>query len=179
MCSKVFIFGLPDRLSYTFSFSCEMRDDGKYRGSLNPSCPTFGERQQSIPARPSSPTSIHLDIKALGWGGELRRDKFWIFGFVADEVWFVRFGWKKNCIGTHWRQSSALFERRIILPACVKPVSQPFPSHSASTVHTDPKTTNSPSDRVLFVVLVCLFVAVLCFSFFGCFSLNSFGLQNS
>lgn len=56
--------------------------------TLDVPCLERGNTEWIHPRSPLLTTSIHLleDIKALGWGGELRRDKFWIFGFVADEV---------------------------------------------------------------------------------------------
>lgn len=81
---------------------------------------------------------------------------------------------EKNCIGTHWRQSSALFERRIILPACVKPpshVSEPFPSHFASCFPLSPpiqkRQTLHPTACSLSSLFVrCSSVFLVVFSFF-------------
>lgn len=52
MCLKVFIFGMPIRLSYTFSFSCETdAATGKTtKAEPNPRRPMFGERQHRTDA---------------------------------------------------------------------------------------------------------------------------------
>lgn len=73
-----------------------------------------------------------------------------IFGFVRE---------------THY--SACVCEAAV---ACFRTLSIPF-CFLFSTVPTDPKTTNSPSDRVLFVVLVCslqfcVFHFLVVFSFF-------------
>lgn len=46
MCLKVFIFGMPVRLSYTFSFSCETDE---IKQTLSPERPTFGEKRRREP----------------------------------------------------------------------------------------------------------------------------------
>lgn len=63
MCLKVFIFGMPIRLSYTFSFSCKTDEISQ---TLNPRRPMFGEKRRCDPLRAAPVHLIRRDEKLKG-----------------------------------------------------------------------------------------------------------------
>ncbi len=171
MCLKVFIFGMPIRLSYTFSFSCKTDEISQ---TLNPRRPMFGEKHRCDPLRAAPVRLNRRDEKLKGIAAGVNSKSWYCswWGFCCS----FHFGWKKLHRHT-LKDNLVLFERRIILRCRGNSsgrIWKPFRSHSASKVSTDPSATKTTARRSCFVAVAFFFF------FFGYFCpLNNFRLQNS